>query len=191
VLNNMELVAAFSDRIKANLVAIETQGTLLADERKDTSHLPFAALVACSTDDLHYLLDAADVGVYLVCRRSVKLKADRETLGRLPGVIGLFTLVAHPDLGHQRADQHWRDNHAPLALKVHTAMSHYNQLSIVHRFAGPEWDGFALCGFNTIEDLRTRFFNTKEGEAAINEDVARFSDHKKSPRRIIATETRF
>ena len=94
-------------------------------------------------------------------------------------------------MGHERADQHWRDNHAPLALKVHIAMSHYNQLSIVHRFTGPEWDGFALCGFDTIEDLRERFFATKEGEAAINKDVARFSDHKKSPRRIIAVETRF
>ncbi len=191
MLTNMELAAAFSDRTKANLVAMETQGTLLSDEREDTSHLPFAALVTCTTDDLPYLLDAADVGVYLVCRRLVKRKADREIPGRLPGVIGLFTLVAHPEMGHLKADQHWRDNHAPLALRVHTAMSHYNQLSIVHRFAGPEWDGFALCGFDTIEDLRTRFFNTKEGEAAINEDVARFSDHKKSPRRIIATETRF
>ena len=187
----MELVAAFSDRETAKQIAKQINGNLLCDEREDTAHLPFGALVAGPTDNLPDLLDAADVGVYLVCRRVIKQQIRSETQGRLPGVIGLFTLVAHPKMGHQRADQHWRDNHAPLALEVHTAMSNYNQLSIVHRFSGPQWDGFALCGFDTIEDLRTRFFNSKEGEAAIAEDVARFSDARKSPRRIIAIETRF
>jgi uncharacterized protein (TIGR02118 family) len=186
----MELVGAFSDRDTATRIAGELKGTLLCDEREDTSHLPFAALVTGSTDDLPHLLDAADVGVYLVCRREIKQKVRSETHGRLSGVIGVFTLIANPEMGHQGADQHWRDNHAPLALDVHTAMSNYNQLSIVYRFSGPQWDGFALCGFDTIEDLRTRFFNSKEGEAAIAKDVARFSD-RKSPRRIIAVETRF
>ena len=36
-------------------------------------------------------------------------------------------------------------------------MSHYRQLSVVHRLHGPAWDGFALCGFDSIEDLRERF----------------------------------
>ena len=191
MLTSMELIGAFSDRERAKQIAQEVAGTLLCDERADTSHLPFSALVAGATDDLPGLLSAADVGVYLVCRRVVKEKIRDVTTGQMSGVIGLFTMVAHPDMGHERADQHWRDNHAPLALEIHTAMSNYNQLSIVHRFNGPQWDGFALCGFDTLDDLRTRFFNSKEGEVAIAKDVAKFSDARKSPRRLIATETRF
>lgn len=186
----LELVAAFSDTGKARDLAMNTQGILLCDERDDTSHLPFAALVIAVTDDIASFRQTPDVGTYLVCRRVIKPRAKAEKLptGQVPGVTGVFTLVAKAELGHQQADQHWRDNHAPLALKVHQAMSNYSQLSIIHRFDGPEWDGFALCGFDTIEDLRLRFFDTAAGERAIAEDVVKFSDAKKSPRRIIANE---
>lgn len=186
----LELVAAFSDTAKARDLAMNTNGILLCDERDDTSHLPFAALVIAATDDLPLFRQTPDVGTYLVCRRVIKPRGQIEKLptGQVPGVIGVFPLVANPELGHKRADQHWRDNHAPLALKVHKAMSSYSQLSIMHRFDGPDWDGFALCGFDTIEDLRLRFFDTAAGQKAIAEDVVKFSDTKKSPRRIIANE---
>lgn len=185
----MEMVAAFTNLEKARDLAIASRGTLLCDERENTSHLPFSALVVTATDNLPDLLQTADVGVYLVCRRVIKPREKTtESNDRRPGVIGLFTLVANPRLGHQQADEHWRDKHAPLALDVHKAMSHYAQLSIVHRFHGPEWDGFALCGFDSLEDLRLRFFDSAAGEKAIAVDVAIFSDHKLSPRRIIASE---
>ena len=107
---------------------------------------------------------------------------------RLPGVIGLFPMVRHPDRSHRDADRHWRDVHAPLALEHHAAMSHYTQLSVVHRLHGPEWDGFALCGFDSMEDLKERFFATPEGRIAIRDDVARFADTRSSPRRLIVVE---
>ncbi len=186
---NLELAAAFTDVDRARDLAIQTEGILFCDERESTAHLPFAALVLATTDDLASFRETPDVGVYLVCRRVIK-SAQRVRLdsGQIPGVTGLFTLVTHPDLGHKKADAHWRDNHAPLALKVHEAMTRYSQLSIIHRFDGPDWDGFALCGFDSLEDLRLRFFNSPEGEKAIAEDVKIFSDPNNSPRRIIANE---
>ena len=100
-------------------------------------------------------------------------------------------MVHHPDLSHRMADAHWRDRHAPLALEHHPAMSYYTQLSVVHRIHGPEWDGFALCAFASIEDLRQRFFGSPEGRVAIRDDVAKFADTSASPRRLIATETAY
>ena len=191
-MSDMLLVSAMSDAVKAEALAERLGGLLLCDERNDTSHLPFAALVCGATDNLSAFLEASDVGAYLVCRRVIKPRpATDPATGRLPGAIALFPMVAHPDLGHEKADAHWRDSHAPLALKVHVAMSHYWQLSIVHGFKGPKWDGFALCGFDTVSDLRERFFDTPEGEVAIAKDVAKFADGRNSPRRLIATARRF
>jgi hypothetical protein len=70
-------------------------------------------------------------------------------------------------------------------------MSNYAQLSVLHRFSGPVWDGFALCGFESEQDLRTKFFASKEGEQIIAEDVAKFADTKLSPRRVVAKESVF
>ena len=180
---NLELLTAFNDKAKARSVADAIDGTLLCDERSETGHLPFSALVIGTTDDLQSLVDAADVGAYLVCRRVIKPRS-----GSVAGeAVGIFPLVAHPQKGHTLADQHWRDKHAPLALEVHQAMSHYVQLSILHQFHGPDWDGIALCGFDSVDDLRHKFFATDEGKQAIADDVARFADGKKSPRRVIAT----
>ena len=190
-MKSYELVAAFSDAARAREVAQSAQATLLIDEREDTAHLPFAALVYGVTDDLTVFTKAADVGAYLICNRVIKSRSGGPEAGRLPGVVGVFTLVAHPEMGHATSDAHWRDKHAPLALKVHVAMSNYRQFSIVHCFHGPQWDGFALCGFDSLADLRDKFFDTPEGEVAIAKDVARFADGRKSPRRIIATEIRF
>ncbi len=191
-MNRLMLAATFEDRDKARSLAERVGGTLFSDERDDTSHLPFAALVLAVTDNLPGLVDAADVGVCLVHERVIKPRVDiQNNIERLPGVIGLFPMVARADLGHEQADQYWRDVHAPLALSVHLAMSHYRQLSVLHSFSGPAYDGFALCGFDSIEDLRERFFDSPEGQQAIREDTQRFADVRRSPRRLIVTETSF
>jgi hypothetical protein len=100
--------------------------------------------------------------------------------------VGLFGLVRAPHLGHAEADAHWRDVHAPLALVHHAHMSYYAQLSVVNRLSGLDLDGFALCGFATLEDLRERFYTTTESVGVIAADVQRFADTKRSPRRLIA-----
>jgi hypothetical protein len=189
---DLTLVAAFKDTSRAIRLAEEVGGTLYLDERESADHLPFSSLVSGVTDDLQAFTEKAEIGAYLVHQNVIKPRRNKELLaGRLPGVIGLFTLVARADLGHQRAIEHWRDSHAPLALKVHKAMSHYSQLNILHRFNGPGWDGFALCGFDSMEDLRERFYDSTAGEKLIANDIARFADTKKSPRRIIAVEITF
>jgi len=188
-LTDLRLVAAFRDTVKATRLAEKICGTLYLDERQKTDHLPFSSLVSGVTDNLQAFIEAAEIGAYIVHRNIIKPRQNKDLhRDRLPGVIGLFALVANADLGHQRATEHWRDQHAPLALEVHKAMSHYTQLNILHRFKGPDWDGFALCGFDSMEDLRERFYDSPEGEKLIANDIARFADTRKSPRRIVAVE---
>jgi uncharacterized protein (TIGR02118 family) len=191
---SLELVAVGNDVAQARSVARSLRGTVYLDERADATDLPFRALVAAVTDDAWALFAAAGVGAYVVCRRVMKPRAapgvgvEASPGARLPGVIGLFPMVRHPGLTHREADRHWRDAHAPLALLHHAAMSHYTQLSVVHRLHGPQWDGFALCGFDSMEDLKERFFASPEGRIAIREDVARFADSERSPRRLLVVE---
>jgi hypothetical protein len=187
-MSSLMLAGAYSNREKAAETAARTGGINLAATSAETSHLPFASLVLTVTDELDLFVSDADAGSYLVCERPIKntplLQLTKENQ---PGSIGIFTMVANADLGARESDRHWRDNHAPLALEVHTAMTHYYQLSVLQRFNGPEWNGFALCCFRNEDDLRNRFFNTPEGEAAVAGDVAKFADPRKSPRRVLST----
>ncbi len=187
----LELCFAFSTKRTARSVAEAHGGCLYEDVKDRLQHQPFAALLCTNHPDLTALLSAADVGAYLIDRRVMKARETLNSVGPQPGAIGVFTLVANPKLGHDVADQHWRDQHTPLALSIHLAMSHYAQLSVLHRFKGPVWDGFALCGFESVEDLETRFFATKAGERLIAQDVNRFADTQASPRRVVALETRY
>ena len=187
-MSSLMLAGAYSDREKAAETAVRTGGINLAATSAETNHLPFASLVLAVTDELDLFVGDADVGSYLVCERPIKntplLQLTQENQ---PGSIGIFTMVGNAGLGPRESDLHWRDKHAPLALEVHTAMTHYYQLSVLHRFNGPMWNGFALCCFRNEDDLRNRFFNTPEGEAAIARDVAKFADSRESPRRVIST----
>ena len=187
-MSSLMLAGAYSDREKAAETAVRTGGINLAATSAETNHLPFASLVLAVTDELDLFVGDADAGSYLVCERPIKntplLQLTKENQ---PGSIGIFTMVANADLGARESDRHWRDKHAPLALEVHTAMTHYYQLSVLQRFNGPVWNGFALCCFKNEDDLRNRFFNTPEGETAIARDVAKFADSRKSPRRVLST----
>ena len=88
-------------------------------------------------------------------------------------------------------DSHWRDVHGPLALEHHKYMSHYTQLSVVGNLTGLVLDGFALCGFESLDDLRNRFYSGPESPEIIAADVRRFADLKNSPARLIAKEFRY
>lgn len=179
----LEIAAASTDIERTRELARTLGGTLYVDAREDHQQLPFRALVTVTTDDLTPVAALADVGLYVICRRLIKPGT--------PAVIGLFPLVHHPDLTHADADAHWRDRHAPLALEHHAFMTHYTQLSVVHRIAGLDLDGFALCGFASIDDLRNKFYTRDASRAVIADDVQRFADTRRSPRRLIAEETRY
>ena len=197
----LKFAAIFKDCVRAEHCAQQYRGQLFVDQRAASRGLPMAALVTASTDDLAGFLAATDAGAYLIYERVIKPRsvADEQYTApsipdapvNLPGFIGLFPLIAHPNLGHTDADRYWRDQHAPLALQVHEAMSHYRQLSIVHRFHGPALDGIALCGFDSLLDLRERFYATEAGRQAIAKDISQFADTTNSPRRMIVAETHY
>ena len=44
-------------------------------------------------------------------------------------------MVANAQLGLEAVDEHWREQHAPIALEAN-AMTHYYQLTVVHKFFG-------------------------------------------------------
>jgi hypothetical protein len=179
--SRLELAAASNDIAGAEQVLSQVQGTAYRDLR-GRDNLPFLALVTATTDRPELLEAIADVGFYLVCRRTIKPGT--------PRAVALFPMLAHPERGHDASDAHWRDQHAPLALEHHPHMTAYDQLSVLHRFSGPEIDGFALCGFGSVEDLRERFYVSDEGVRIIGADVAKFADVKRSPNRLIATPLR-
>lgn len=189
----MELVGAFSDRDQARIFAELHRGRLIEDPREDTAHLPFAALVSVETDRPAAFLAGADVGAFICLRREIKPRVSKDPASdaSLPGKIAVFPMVRRPDLDHEQADGYWRDQHAPLALRVHKAMSFYTQLSVVHVIHGPDWDGFANCGFDSIEDLRLRFYDSPSGQKEVAKDVAEFADPSRSPRRLICDEYLF
>ena len=179
----LQLAAATTDVEAAAELVGRIGGTLYVDERPDPSRLPFRALLTVVTDEPAAVHEVGDVGVYLVLRR-LKKAGDA-------AVLGLFPLVRAEGLSHEAADAHWRDLHGPLALTHHGHMSHYTQLSVVENVTGRPLDGFALCGFQSIEDLRERFYSTDDGPEVIARDVAQFADLERSPRRLIVTEQRF
>jgi len=180
---SLKFAVASNDIERAQSLAADLQGVCYTDARESWQHLPFRALCVGLTDDFSAVQEAADVGLYLVCERVIK-----------PGqgeVFGLFPMVHNAQLTHVQADAHWRDKHGPLALEHHIHMTHYLQLAAVHRFNGPDFDGFALCGFANEKDLRERFYTTKESVKVIAADVQTFADPKGSPPRLIARPTRY
>lgn len=180
----LEFVVIGTDIDAAQRAAHATSGIAYVDDRADAKDLPFRTLVRAVTDRRSLLNDAADVGRYVVCVRPQKVRPG----GVHPpeGVVQINAMVTNATLGRVESDTHWRETHAPLALKHHVGMTQYTQLSVVHVIDGPSYDGFALCEFDSLTDLRERFFDGPEGKAAILADIAKFSDLQRSPRRLLA-----
>ena len=134
----------------------------------------------------------ADVGLYEVTVRRMRHQRRTWPSGEVsPGVTAAYPMVRHPGLTHEQADAHWRDVHAPLALRHHPGMWHYHQVSIDRVLDGRPFDGIALCAFASEQDLAERFFGGPEDQAVISADVATFSDLTASPRRVRMREWRF
>ena len=177
--NNYSLEYAVTSNNPESLRAVAQNlgGTFYCDPRENWQHLPFRALATLVSDEFDPLESLADVGLYVVCRRTIKQGPAQS--------IGMFPMVRHAELSHTQSDAHWRDQHAPLALEHHRHMTHYTQLSVMNTLKGETYDGFALCGFGSEDDLRNRFFSTKESVQIIHDDVRRFANPKASPPRLI------
>jgi uncharacterized protein (TIGR02118 family) len=185
----LELLAVGSDPEVGRAVATATGGiAYLAGPDGDRPPI-YRSLVRAVTADRTALEPAADVGLHVVYSRRVKEHpVDWEPGDPTPGVVATFAMLARPGLTHGECDAHWRDVHAPLALRHHVGMWDYTQCSVVATISGTPYDGFALCGFASEQDLRERFFDGPEGQEAIRADVAKFADMERSPRRVLMTE---
>ena len=186
-----ELLAAGNDLEAAESVARSLDGVCYLGDPDEQRELPFRTLVRCVTDTPQSLAPAATVGLYLgFCRVIRERPTTSESGSSSPGVTAIFPLLHHPDLTHEQSDAHWRDVHAPLALRHHPGMWDYTQLSVVETLSGLEVDGFALVSFESTASMKERFFGDDNDREVIYQDVAKFADPQ-SPRRVVATETIF
>ena len=181
--------------------ALGTHGSVAVDVARATGGVALVAVggqrdpVFTSiviADDRAALDAVADIGMYEVTVRRMRHQRrswppDTVT----PGVTATFAMVRRPDLDHGAADRHWRDVHAPLALRHHPGMWHYHQVSVDDVLDGPAYDGIALCAFASEQEMAERFFGDDDDRAVISADVARFADLVNSPRRVRMLEWRF
>jgi uncharacterized protein (TIGR02118 family) len=143
-------------------------------------------------EDRGVVESVADLGLYEVSVRPMRHQRQFWPPGSAsPGVTAAFGMLRRPDLTHAQADAHWRDIHAPLALRHHPGMWHYHQVSIDAVLDGRVYDGIALCAFASEQELAERFFGGPEDQEVIRADVATFADTTNSPRRVRMTEWRF
>ena len=186
-MSTLKIAAVFKDKTEAVKVANVSQSLMFEASAETTEHLPFAALVLGTSAALMDLKQRTDVGLYLVNERAV-LNQPLSVLNQdmLPASVGIFPMVANAKISAKASDRHWREQHAPIALEVHTAMTHYYQLAVMHRFSGADWNGLALCCFANEDDLRNKFYDSSEGKRRVAEDIAKFADTKNSPRRVVA-----
>ncbi len=185
-----EFVVTGDDPSIARAVSADVGGVCYAADPDDGRELPYRTLVRAVTDNTERLAPAAATGRYVAFSRVIRERPVNGDPGTAsPGVTAIFPLIHHPELTHAHCDSHWRDIHAPLALRHHPGMWDYTQLSVVATLDGPPIDGFALVAFASVADLRERFFGDENDRQVIRDDVAKFADTQRSPRRVIATET--
>jgi len=97
---------------------------------------------------------------------------------RSPGLVFVATTVRAPGLAPDAFDAHWRERHAPLALRHHVGMSSYEQLAFQGALTAraTPLDGLALLHFPSREAFEKRFYDSDAGRAAILEDTQHFLD---------------
>lgn len=172
------------------MAARAVDGVALVAFDDDRRARPFDTLVIAG--DRAALDAVADVGLYRVEVRPMRYQRRSWPPGSVtPGVTAAYPMLHRPDLTHDDADTHWRDVHAPLALRHHPGMWHYVQLSVEEVVTGPAYDGIALCAFPSEQELRERFFGGPEDQDVISADVSSFADVARSPRRVRLQEWRF
>ena len=104
------------------------------------------------------------------------------------GVVMVSAMHRAADITHEQFDHHWRERHAPLALRHHPGMAAYQQ-NVVEQVLTqntPAWDGVAVLYFDSPDDLANRLYNDEEGQRVIMQDVARFVDLERSSTVLMA-----
>lgn len=170
-------------------VARSIAGTALVahDQQRE---LPFRSLVI--GNDLDAIRPVADIGLYRVQVRPVRHQRRFWPAGDpTPGVAAAVGVLRRADLTHDQADAHWRGRHASLALRHHPGMWHYQQISVDEVLGGRCYDGIALCGFASHQELVERLFGGPQDRKVILDDLAEFADTTAPSRLVRMTEWRF
>jgi uncharacterized protein (TIGR02118 family) len=94
---------------------------------------------------------------------------------RTPLVKLVCPVRRRPDLTHDAFVGHWLERHVPLALRHHPGLVRYVTNVVEEPLGAAEpLDGIAELGFADEDGLRTRMFDSPEGERVIRDDIARF-----------------
>ena len=92
---------------------------------------------------------------------------------RTPGDKLFACLLRVPALTRAEFETHWRERHAPLALRHHHTTRYVTNV-IDHRLGGgPDYDGFAELSFPPGE-MQRHMYLTPEGQKEIEADIPRF-----------------
>jgi len=128
---------------------------------------------------------AADFAAYLVEERCLLMRPREKDRGG--GVVLVSPVYRTRGIDHDAFDAHWRDRHAPLALRHHVGMWEYRQAVVVETLTetAPPFDGIARLGFPSLAKLETRLFDSREGRRIIAEDTARFVDLERSEAAVL------
>lgn len=180
--HQLELVGLCSDSQATVTLANRLGGIAYVNHAGESDKRPYSGVLRVATDDIEAVGAIADVGLYVSFERVIKPLPHTPSADR---VIGAFGMVGHPTMTHRESDDHWREKHAPLALKSHLAMCDYTQLSFVHTISGVALDGLAMCAFDNRTDLSEKFFNDDQAKADIIADVSTFADTSASLRRVV------
>lgn len=181
----LELLGLCNDDQAALDVAAALGGSAYVQREGEKGEPHYTALIRVATDNIEAVSSVADAGLHVCFPRIIKALEGPTPADRC---VATFGLTRNAALTHREADDHWRDTHGPLALRCHTAMCDYTQLSIVATLSGPPLDGVAMCAFATRDDLRTRFFNDDQAKADVIADVATFAAPGASPPRVVLTQ---
>jgi hypothetical protein len=156
--------------------------TALPDQGHYARGHPFDAVVLGDSGLDPDVLPGADVWAWRVDEH-VPLAGDPATCA-----VTLVSLMRrNPELTHDEFAAHWRERHAPLALRHHVGAADYRQLVVREPLtaATPAIDGVAMLGFGTRADFDDRFYDSDAGRAAIRADVARFMDRRASAATLV------
>jgi uncharacterized protein (TIGR02118 family) len=87
----------------------------------------------------------------------------------------IFLCRRRPEVDHPAYAAMVLQDHVPLALRHHPTMRSYVVNVVEQSPPGwPELDSVAELGFDSLDDYRTRLYDSEAGRAVIASDVARF-----------------
>ncbi len=151
--------------------------TLVLIERLKSRWAAAPAPAATQHDDaLGWLAGARGYRAAVRAMRPREAKA--AAAQRSPGLVFAAIAVRAPRRSHGEFDEHWRDRHAPLALRHHTGLCGYEQLVIEGALTAnaPPVDGIALLHFPSHDAFAERFYDSDAGRDALLTDIRRFLD---------------